>query len=419
MMELGHWVGLLALGIALFILWQIRNVLMLIFAAVVLASALNTGARQIQKLGIKRAPSLIVSIVGIFGILFLSMWLIIPPFADQFQQLTTLFPKGLDRVNTWLDDARSFAPPFLQSSLPDVNSLIPQLQPLANRLLGGSLAFFSGTLGAILNILLVMILAIMFLVDPDQYRRVFVRCFPSFYRRRINEILLKCEESLRGWLVGILFNMVVIGGFSGLGLWILHIPLPFANGILAGLLTFIPNIGPAVSVVPPMAIALLDAPWKSVAVLLLYFAVQQLETNVLTPYVMAQQVSLIPAVTLLSQFFFATFFGFLGLLLALPLTVVGQVWIHEIVVKDILDQWTEADFSIVPKLQTAKANVSQTTGKNSPEQTPAATDDIEPLVILQRHSGEPVIDRSIDRSTTDSQLEESPESRESQDQTAD
>jgi predicted PurR-regulated permease PerM len=104
-------------------------------------------------------------------------------------------------------------------------------------------------------------------------------------------------------------------------------------------LTFIPNVGPVLSVIPPMAIALLDAPWKSLAVLGLYIGIQQLETNVLTPFVMAQQVSLLPAITLLSQVFFASFFGFLGLLLALPLTVVAQVWIQEVLITDVLDKW--------------------------------------------------------------------------------
>jgi predicted PurR-regulated permease PerM len=120
---------------------------------------------------------------------------------------------------------------------------------------------------------------------------------------------------------------------------ILRIPLALAQAALAGVLTFIPNIGPAFSVVPPISIALLDAPWKSVAVLILYILIQQIETNLLTPLVMAQQVSLLPAVTLMAQVFFATFFGFFGLLLALPLTVVGQVWLKEVIVKDILDQW--------------------------------------------------------------------------------
>jgi predicted PurR-regulated permease PerM len=137
----------------------------------------------------------------------------------------------------------------------------------------------------------------------------------------------------------------VIGGLSGLGLFALGVPLPLANGIFAGLLTFLPNIGAALSVVPPIAISLLDvdAPWKPIAVLVLYFVVQQVETNLLTPYVMAQQVSLLPAVTLMSQVFFATFFGFLGLLLALPLTVVGQVWLQEVLIKDVLDIWTEEE----------------------------------------------------------------------------
>ncbi|MBV8884139.1 MAG: AI-2E family transporter, partial [Chroococcidiopsidaceae cyanobacterium CP_BM_RX_35] len=88
-----------------------------------------------------------------------------------------------------------------------------------------------------------------------------------------------------------------------------------------------------------MAIALLDAPWKSLAVLALYFVIQQTESNFLTPIVMACQVSLLPAVTLLAQVFFASFFGFLGLLLVLPLTVVGQIWLKEVLIKDILDQW--------------------------------------------------------------------------------
>jgi predicted PurR-regulated permease PerM len=109
---------------------------------------------------------------------------------------------------------------------------------------------------------------------------------------------------------------------------------------LAGLLDFIPNIGPTASVVFPIMIALLDAPWKIVAILIWYFIVQNIESYFLTPTVMAKQVSLLPAVTLMAQIFFASTFGILGLLLALPLTVVAKTWIEELLFKDILDQWT-------------------------------------------------------------------------------
>ncbi len=341
-MKLGQWVGILALVLALYILWQIRSVLMLIFAAVVLAVALNTLGEQLQKrLKIQRSLSLLLSIVGLLSVLGIALWLVVPPFIQQSQELTQLVPKGFDRLDQSVKALSAMAPPFLDPYLPQVEDLVKQLQPLVNRLVGGSFTLVSGTLGGILNALLVLILTLMLLFEPEPYRRAFVRCFPSFYRRRIHEILDKCGRSLQGWLLGILFNMLVIGVFSGIGLLILGVPLPLANGIFAGLLTFIPNIGPALSIVPPMLISLLDAPWKSLAVFGLYFLVQQLETNILTPVVMAQQVAMLPAVTLLSQVFFATFFGFLGLLLALPLTVVGQVWFKEVVVKDILDRWDD------------------------------------------------------------------------------
>jgi len=109
---------------------------------------------------------------------------------------------------------------------------------------------------------------------------------------------------------------------------------------LAGLLNFIPNLGPTISVIPPIAIALLDSPVKAISVLILYIIIQQFESNFLTPYVMAQQVSLLPAVTLVAQVFFATFFGFWGLLLAIPLMVVTQIWFRHVIVEDILDRWT-------------------------------------------------------------------------------
>ena len=338
-MNLGQWIGLLALVISLYILWQIRQVLLLVFAAVVLATALNRLARRFQRLGVPRSVGVLLSIAILLTIIVGFFWLILPIFTTQFQELTELFPRGLARSDDWIEQIRTRVPPQLNPYLPDIDSLAQQLQPLAQQLFQRSVAFFSSSFGFVLNFLLVLIVALMLLAQPQPYRKGFIRLFPSFYRRRVDEILDLCEVALRGWLVGILFNMSVIAILSGIGLALLGIPSALAQAALAGILTFIPNIGPALSVVPPMAIALLDAPWKALAVLALYIGIQQVETNLLTPYVMAQQVSLLPAVTLLSQVFFATFFGFLGLLLALPLTVVVQVWLQEVVIKDVLDQW--------------------------------------------------------------------------------
>jgi predicted PurR-regulated permease PerM len=268
--------------------------------------------------------------------------IIVPPFAQQFQQLTQRAPQGIAKLNEWIDQIEARFSGRMGQRLPnlDINDIIQQLQPLFNQLVGGAGAFVGNTLGVILSFLLVIVLTLMTLADPLSYRKGFIQLFPSFYRRRIEGILDECEIALGRWVIGALISMSVITFLSLIGLSVLQVPLALAHAVLAGLLNLIPNIGPGLSVIPPVTIALLDSPLKSGFVLILYFLIQQFESNLLTPYVMAQQVSLLPAVTLIAQVFFATFFGFLGLLLALPLTVVAQVWIREALIKDILNQWS-------------------------------------------------------------------------------
>ncbi|MEP6515751.1 AI-2E family transporter [Microcoleus vaginatus] len=341
-MKLGQWMGLLALIASCYILWQIRQALLLLFAAVVLATALNRLARYLQKFGLKRSIAVLLS-VSFLILVFVGLFLIIvPPFTQQFQQLTQRAPQGIERLNQWIDQFEGrFSGQFGQR-LPnlDVNDIMQQLQPLFNQLVGGAGAFVGNTLGVILSFLLVIVLTLMTLAEPLSYRKAFIQLFPSFYRRRVDGILDECEIALGRWVIGALISMSVITFLSLIGLSVLQVPLALAHAVLAGLLNLIPNIGPGLSVIPPMTIALLDSPLKSGFVLILYFLIQQFESNLLTPYVMAQQVSLLPAVTLIAQVFFATFFGFLGLLLALPLTVVAQVWIREALIKDILNQWS-------------------------------------------------------------------------------
>lgn len=310
---------------------------MLFFTAVVLATALDMLVRQLQRWVIKRSLAVFLSIGILLALLAGFVALIVPPFAAQFQQLVELLPEGLALIQNWLNllEDRILGQYF--PDIPDINTLVQRLQPLITRLLGRSFDFFSASASAVLELLLVLVLTIMLLANPRPYRQALIRLFPASYRQRADEILSHCGVALESWTIGVLIEMVFIAALSGIGLWILQVPLALAHALLAGLLNFIPNIGPASSVVFPVAIALLDAPWKAVAVLILYIVIQQIESYWLTPLVMAKQVSLLPAVTLVAQIFFASFFGFLGLLLALPLTVVAKTWLEEGLIKNILD----------------------------------------------------------------------------------
>ncbi|MEA5535212.1 AI-2E family transporter [Crocosphaera sp. XPORK-15E] len=338
-MKFSQWLGFIVLVISLYILWQIRQLLLLLFTAVIIANSLNHAVQRFQKWGISRSYAVLLAMSLLIATLTAFIWIIIPPFAEQLPELLKLVPQGIDQLIITLKEFISRLDPELIQSLPTTDQFLQQLQPLVQQIAGQGLNVFYMTLGIPLTILLLLALSLMLLANPQAYRQGFMRLFPSFYRNKIDLVLTECDEALQGWLLGILFNMTIIAILSFIGLSIFGIRLSLAQAMLAGLLTFIPNIGPALSVIPPMAIALLEAPWKSLAVLILYIGIQQIEGNILTPLVMAHRVSLLPAMTLLSQVFFATIFGFLGLFLALPLAVVSQVWLKEVLIKDILDQW--------------------------------------------------------------------------------
>ncbi len=351
-MNFGQWLGFYAIIASIYILWQVRQAILLVFAAIVLATVLNQLSRGFQRLKIKRSLAVFLS-VSLFVLFFtIGFLLVVPPLLNQFQELATKVPRGIERglyrFDIWIDYLKTQVPQQYRKYLYlvnrniteiDINQTIIQLQLLGNQLIGGVGVFIGTTVGGVFSIVFVLILTIMLLADPQAYRQAVIRLIPSFYRDRMNQILERCELAIGRWVIGALIDMSVVTLCSLIGLWVLQLPFAFANAILAGFLNFIPNVGPVLSVIPPMAIALLYAPWKMGLVVLLYFVIQQLETAFLIPYVMAQQVALLPAITLLAQGFFLTFFGFLGLFLALPLTVVGQVLIREILIRDILDGW--------------------------------------------------------------------------------
>jgi predicted PurR-regulated permease PerM len=274
-------------------------------------------------------------------------------------------PRGIERLISWLRNNASTIDPQLLHALPTLQQLTQQLQPVINQIAGQGLNIFYSTLGLPLTLLLLFVLSLMLLVDPSPYRQGFIRLFPSFYRSRIDYILVLCEESLENWLISILFSMGAIALCSFIGLLILGIPTARALALLAGLLAFIPNIGPLLSVIPPRAIAVLDSPGKSLAVLILYLVIQQIESQIIAPRIMNQESRILPGITLLSQLVFASFFGVLGLFLALALSVVSQVLLKEILIKDVLDKIQS------PTRLSVVANASEE-DKLSPDTTPSS-----------------------------------------------
>ncbi len=338
-MNFSQWLGFIILSISLYILWQIRQLLLLFFTAVVIANGLNHLVKWFQNKGIRRIYGILISVGLLLTTLVSFFWLIVPPFTQQFPELIQLVPQGIEQLIISLQEFVSKLDPELIQDLPNTQEITQQLQPLVNQIAGQGLSVFYNTLAIPLSLLLLLALTLMLLANPRPYRQGFIRLFPSFYRQKVDNILYQCDEELQGWLLSVLFDMIMIALLSFLGLLILRIPLALAQAMLAGLLTFIPNIGYLLSVIPPIAIALLESPWKSIIVIIFYISIYQIQIHFLNPLIIHKKVSLLPAIILLSQLFFWIIFGVLGFFLALPLAVVGKVWFKEILIADILDSW--------------------------------------------------------------------------------
>ena len=297
-----------------------------------------------------RWTSLGLTLISIVLISSISIVIIIPQFTSEFQELINQIPSAISKlwdlaINSFFD----FAEIIYKDNIPNLAdrslstnkfSIIPDGVTLANGVTDSikKLINLAGNVGiGIIQSIFIISVSLMITLQPNAYREVAILLVPSFYRRRARTILLKCGNSLSDWMTGVLLSSICVAILVSIGLYLLGIKLVIANALIAGVLNIIPNVGPTISTIFPLSVALLDTPWKSLAVLGLYILIQNIESYIITPSIMQKQVKLLPGLTITAQFIFTIIFGPLGLLLAIPMAVVIQVFVKEIIIHDILE----------------------------------------------------------------------------------
>jgi len=297
-----------------------------------------------------RWTSLGLTLISIVLISSISIVIIIPQFTSEFQELINQIPSAISKlwdlsINSFFD----FAEIIYKDNIPNLAdrslsanrlSIIPDGVTLANGVTDSitKLISLAGNVGiGIIQLIFIISVSLMITLQPNAYREVAILLVPSFYRRRARTILLICGNSLSDWMTGVLLSSICVALLVSIGLYLLGIKLVIANALIAGVLNIIPNVGPTISTIFPLSVALLDTPWKSLAVLGLYILIQNIESYIITPSIMQKQVKLLPGLTITAQFIFTIIFGPLGLLLAIPMAVVIQVFVKEIIIHDILE----------------------------------------------------------------------------------
>lgn len=313
-------------------LWLIRDIAFIGFASILLAAFFSIFIDRLQRL----IPRWIAAVLTLLVFLALSVgfWIVAwPQLEGQVATLVNDVPRIISAAVDWLRDHYRALMPMAPGSAEEVDLTLQQrLQGEAMNIVAGALPLLNTAIGTVTGVLITLFSGFFLALDPDVYLDRAVRLLPPSARPRVRDAVAETGGVLKRWIGGTSISMVIIFTTTTIGLWLLGIPAALVLGMIAGLLVFIPFIGPTLSAIPAMAMALTVSPTMVLWVGVLYFGIQQVESNLLTPVVMREAVRLEPAATLLFQMAMGVLFGFLGLFLAVPLLAAAQLLVKRLYV---------------------------------------------------------------------------------------
>ena len=305
--------------------WKITPVLMLFFAGIVIATGIRAGSVPLsRRFGLNETLAVSIVFVLLIAAIGLASYFFGKQVNEQATELWTALTEAWSKAREYL--GKTPVGPYILGSAEGT-----QDPEAVTKVVKGTATVFGG----IMDVVLVLFLAMYLAVDPRTYRNGFLLLLPKAVREDVGSALDASGDALRKWLVGQLGAMVVVGILTGLGLWAVGVPLALTLGILAGILDFVPFIGPLVAAVPGILLAFSESPQVAVYAALVYLTVQFVEGNIVLPLAQKWAVSLPPVLCLLGIVAFGLAFGFLGVLFATPLTVVAMVMVQRLYVDKV------------------------------------------------------------------------------------
>jgi predicted PurR-regulated permease PerM len=302
--------------------------LLLVFAAVLFGTSLRGLAEWLAaKVRWRVGVALAVVILTLLAVTVISWIVIVPGLVDQFDKLTQTLTTAYEYARTRLQHSALGQRVFGASSAVS--------QPM--QYVGHAAGILATAVGLIGSALFVTFVTIYFASAPEAYRRGVLKLLPPPQRARGANVLDAIARVLRRWMLGRIVSMFAVGLVTWIGLAVLGIPLAFPLALLAGVLGFVPNIGPIVSAVPALLIATTLGLPEVVYVGILYVAINLADGYLLTPMIEKRSVATPPAIILVGQVVFGAVWGILGLTLATPLLACVIVLVHKLYVEDVLE----------------------------------------------------------------------------------
>jgi predicted PurR-regulated permease PerM len=320
-----------AVVIVLVLLWYAIDVVLLAFLGVLLAILLRAPADWlIARFGLQERWAFLLVVFTFLVLLAGAAALFGQGIAVQALQLVGRIPEIIETFKTQLGESELGARAV---------ALIESSGMLAGgeaQFLGRGLGLIGSTFGAVANVLIVVFFAVFMAAKPEPYVDGFLFLVARKRRNRVREVLYEIGHVLRRWLVGQSLLALCVGALTAGGLLLLGAPFAVALALLAGLMEFVPYIGPFVAAIPAILVGFGEGPELALKIALLFFAIQLTESYVLAPLVQHRAVYLPPAVILFSQVLMGTVVGALGVAVATPLAAAAMVALSMLYVEDAL-----------------------------------------------------------------------------------
>lgn len=317
----------LVLG-GLVFLWLIRDVLLIVFFALVLAAAIDGPVDWMAKHKIKRWLGATMIYVTIFAAVILFIYLAVPPLAGQVKILAADLPLYLSRVDSSLQFVNhQIGSGTIQGYMEKISG---QLGWASDNIFGAVINIFGGIFSAFL----IFIISIYLVIQDKGIKNFLASITPTENRPYVTRAAEQVQDKLGGWLRGQLLLMVIVGVLVFIGLSFLRIDFALTLALVAGFCEIIPYFGPVLGAIPAVAIALIHSPVAALLVVILFVVIQKLEGYLIVPLVMKRTVGLNPLVVLLALIIGGQLAGFIGVLLAVPLVAALSVFFGDIFLKE-------------------------------------------------------------------------------------
>jgi len=318
------------IAVVILFVWQAAHVLLVIFAGVLLAVFLNALSESLRRfVPVSALKATIIVIVSLIALTVAGIWLLSPRIAQQAAALYENLPRSLSGIADYVQNSEVAN---------QLAKFIPQLQDVLRRA-GGITApaswLFTTSVGLITNLVIIVFVGFYLALDPQRYIHGLLLLVSPERRGRAEDILHSIAVALRRWTMGRMLLMLANAILTPTGLWLLDIPFALTLGLIAGLLNFVPNLGPIIASIPAILIGLLESPSQALYVAILYLALQAADGYIFTPLVQQKAVNLPPALTIAAQLFMGVLLGPWGLVFATPLLATSIVLINKLYVEPL------------------------------------------------------------------------------------